>query len=668
MSEFNSNTPEKGCRWHFAPQEGGREDGPNDAMMQNFRAKPYSALVREAVQNSLDAVLDTSMPVRVELSFSSLNAKNFVNFFDLRDHIIECKNYFAWQEKAVALYDSMAKCFVNNIQGKKIGYIKVSDFNTKGMKYDPNSSQSPFYAFARAAGVSSKVDQQSGGSFGFGKSAYFQLSPIGTVFISSLTNDSQYAFEGVSWLCSHNFKGQRVSSVGYYDNNNGKPITDPEQIPLRFKRVDPGTHFYILGFNEILKQQASEEMIDEALRSFWFAIYANHLEIKIGDLEINSGNLDQLMQQRFPDDIDNTAKSGYLKPLPYYIAVRDADASSKAKKFTESLPILGECTLYLTKSETPKDKIIYMRRPLMLVYGKRTQTSYGVFGTFVCTNPKGDKILQSLENPAHDEWKASNWRDSNNRVVDKGSDALNEIHDFIMRCFASLFSNAEDTALEITDLDELLYIPEDLITDDEDKDQEMGNPSGKVKDEGVSLTSDIREKQTNKKEDLGTSNIGSVKIIEKGSSDDDDTDEEPDPNDPNRKTAGIGGHRRKKSKVKGGNPTAGESFKDIKINNPNGTYKVYLPVKFRVVAQNEDGKNYHLLIIHCDRDVIDGELELITIGEQTDDIVDVNYTDNGKIQGNLLTDVVLEEGRNVIKILFKDNMRHAIKLKAYENQ
>lgn len=666
MSEYESGSPELGCYWHFAPQEGGREDGPNDAMMQNFRAKPYSALVREAVQNSLDAVLDTAQPVRVEISFSSLNAHNFTNFFNLREHIIECRDYFSWQEKAVVLYNSMAEFFSTDLRGSKIGYIRVSDFNTKGMKYDPNSSQSPFYAFARAAGVSSKVDQQSGGSFGFGKSAYFQLSPIGSVFISSLTNNGQHAFEGVSWLCSHKFNGEKVSSVGYYDNNNGKPITELQRIPSRFQRNEPGTSFYILGFKESLKQQATEEMIEEALKSFWYAIYSNHLVIKIDNIEISSDNLDEHMLRRFPDEIDNTAKSGYLKPRPYYLAVREAGVSPKAKVFTENLPILGECTLYLIKSDTPKDKIIYMRRPLMLVYGKRTQTSYGVFGTFVCTNPIGDKILQSMENPAHDEWRPANWRDSNNRIIDKGTDAMNEIHDFIMRCYASLFSNAEDTALEITGLDELLYIPEDLIADDEDKDQEVGTPTGFVKNEGVSLTTDILDKYGKQKDESDTANIGSVKIIKVGSSD--DVEDEPEPDDSNGIIAGIGGHSKKKSRIKGGKPTAGDAFKETKIQNSNGTYKVYLPVRFRVAAQNEDGKNYHILIIHCERDVIDGELELITIGEQTDDVVDIEYTDNGTIRDNFLTGVVLEEGRNIVKILFKDNMRHAIKLKAYENK
>lgn len=663
--------PEKGCRWHFAPQEGGREDGPNDAMMQNFKQKPYQALVREAVQNSLDAVRSLAEPVRVEITFGSLGVNNFPNFFNLEEHIRECSQYYHWNEKAVAMYGQMSRIFQSGQLKKKLDYIKVADYNTKGMEYKPGSTQSPFYAFARAAGVSSKIDQQSGGSFGFGKSAYFQLSEIGTVFISSQTPElphkpARVAFEGVSWLCTHTHDGQKVSSVGYYDNNDGLPISEEENIPARFSRKgEPGTSFYILGFQPYLRQQAAEEMIEEALRSFWMAILSNHLVIKIGDIEINRENLEELMLQYIPDEADNTAKRGYYKPLPYLRAVKLADISQKAKRFTETLPLLGECSLYLMKHKEARDKIAYMRRPLMLVYAKRTQTSYGVFGVFVCENTKGDSILRNMENPAHDEWKQGNWRDENNRIVAKGADALNEIQEFIQRCFSRLFASAQDTALEITGLDELLYIPEDLLGDPEEKaDHQFGTPTGDTKEEGLSLTSDLSEKNVSQRDKEDDANIGSVRVTLPGSAE----DYEPEPDDPDSELIGIGGHRRKKSRTKGGKPTGGNDWKERKIENPDGTYKVFLPVEFRVVAQKENDKYYHNIIIHSPRDVIEGEIELVTIGEQTDDIVNLSWTDNGNIRDNSLTGVILEEGKNTIKILFEDNMRHALKLKAYENK
>ena len=47
---------EKNCKWYFADQPNVQEVGPNNAMEQSFKNHPYAALVRESIQNSLDAV------------------------------------------------------------------------------------------------------------------------------------------------------------------------------------------------------------------------------------------------------------------------------------------------------------------------------------------------------------------------------------------------------------------------------------------------------------------------------------------------------------------------------------------------------------------------------------------------------------------------------------
>lgn len=47
------------CKWHFAEMDANAGDeGPNSAMSQTFAQFPCAALVRESIQNSLDAVLD----------------------------------------------------------------------------------------------------------------------------------------------------------------------------------------------------------------------------------------------------------------------------------------------------------------------------------------------------------------------------------------------------------------------------------------------------------------------------------------------------------------------------------------------------------------------------------------------------------------------------------
>lgn len=666
-------TKEKGCQWHFAPQKGGREDGPNDAMMQNFKSKPYQSLVREAVQNSLDAILNQNKPVRVRIVAGNLASEHYPNFFGLKKHILSCADYFDWNKEAVNHYKGMAHNLEgNSLFGNGLSFIKVSDYNTKGMWYDPLQSNSPFYAFAKAGGVSSKEGQGSGGSFGFGKSAYFQLSNISSILISTLTNKGQHVFEGVSWLCTHKHDNQKVVSVGYYDNNNGNPIVDEKNIPNVFQRNESGTDFYILGFDTKNREQfdvTKSEMVKEAIRSFWFAIYHCKLEIEIFGVSIARNSLGKLIKEYFPETVDYTRKGSNYNPHPYYLAVKDNGTDKHCFRFDNNIPILGDVTFYLLKCKEADDKVIYMRKPMMTVYSQKHRTNYGFYGVFVCSNETGDGILQHLENPAHNEWKSGNWRIGENKFYynPEGKQALDNIQDFIKECLEKVFTNNAKTALEITGLNEFLYIPDSLIDDDDnDFDHTLGDPTGNTKTEGVSITSEIND--PNKKDNVKDKpNVGSVRIIEHGTptSFEDIEDEESqtiinDPSDEQKENP-TKKKKRKKRRHK-------DRIEDLPIKNSDGTFKTYLPIQFRVIAQQEGENLIHNIVIYSPRDVIEGEIELVTSGEQTDDFVDVVYTDNGNMKGNFITSVVLEKGRNIVKIKFKDNMRHALKLKAYENQ
>ena len=75
---------EKNCKWYFADQPNGQEVGPNNAMEQSFKNHPYASLVRESIQNSLDAVLDESKPVLVKFSFMEMKGFDYPEFFELQ--------------------------------------------------------------------------------------------------------------------------------------------------------------------------------------------------------------------------------------------------------------------------------------------------------------------------------------------------------------------------------------------------------------------------------------------------------------------------------------------------------------------------------------------------------------------------------------------------------
>lgn len=179
------NVLECNCSWHFAKQSDASQDvGPNNAAAEHFTATPYPSLIRESIQNSLDVVLDKTQPLRMKFEFGKLRSNTFESFYQLRSHIAGVISLY--KDKAKPQYEDMLECFdtVYNRQSV-VEYIKVSDYNTKGMDYKPNDS--PFHAFVRAVGLTVKEDESSGGSFGFGKAAYFLMSPIHTVLVSTMT-------------------------------------------------------------------------------------------------------------------------------------------------------------------------------------------------------------------------------------------------------------------------------------------------------------------------------------------------------------------------------------------------------------------------------------------------------------------------------------------------
>lgn len=386
---------EKKCKWYFSDQpQGGQEIGPNNAMEQSFKKHPYASLVRESIQNSLDAVLDKSQPVLMKYEFREINAIDYPNLFEISSHIQGCMDYYPKNKNAKDVYMPMLKLLDGCTKGESLKYIRVSDYNTKGMKYS-DETDSPFYAFVRSAGVSAKENTTAGGSFGFGKAAYFLMSPISTILVSTYTDDDETYFEGVSSLCTHLYNGEKKMSVGYYDDNEGKPVSSPEDIPSVFRRSEPGTDINILGYDFYFKDDIKKEMAEAVLRNFWMAIYNNNLEVKIGgDIFINKGNLVDMMLQYFPEEEDKTRKSGYDNPRPYFDAVRLSETSDRYVKYEINLPLIGHTTLYVNKIKGVMTKSHIFEIYKCLYSQKRTKQITAFMLCSIAMTKKGTKYCE----------------------------------------------------------------------------------------------------------------------------------------------------------------------------------------------------------------------------------------------------------------------------------
>ena len=652
------------CRWHFAPTAGGQDQGPNEAMSELFKKDPFESLVRESIQNSLDAVKDKDQPVHVVFRWKRLIGSNHPGLFALKDHLQACVDFWGTASAKEKFAPMIHYIDENSIGG--VYYLEVSDNNTTGMDYRPNDRQCPFYSFVRSAGNSSKAMNSAGGSYGFGKAAYFNVSRIRTVLVSTQTPSGKNFFEGVSSICTHEIEGEKRSHVGYYDNNNGEPISDVERIPKRFRREDPGTTVSIVGVEQ---NEGYDDIVRAVLLHFWLSVLEGKLTVTIkrnnegqlfnedDTLEINQETLDNLINTSFQDEQDK--KRGHANPRPYYDAVKNADTDKFHVFIKQYLKNLGNVRFYIKRDKQASDRISYMRSPRMLVYNKPNTTGYGFYGVFICDDERGNEILRHTENPSHSEW---DWKNCPKNKKNEGREALGEMWEFIDQALVKVFSSNGASYLNIAGLEEFLFIPT-ASEENEDIDTEAltGAPTGQVQEEGTSSTTEVSDpKPFSAPAPEEKTSTGHVLVNYRSTAENAELGEL------------YSGHTTKPSKRSGGGePTPklpSSPHQENEERGKIGTYAYPIEVNYRSFAQVEDGVVYHVVIIHSKVDVEDGQVVIYTGGEQDDERLSVLDSSIGSVNENTIVGLKLHVGKNSLRIRLADDMKHAIKLEAYENK
>lgn len=655
---------EKNCKWHFKP-EGGSEIGPNDPLHITFKGNPYYSIVREAIQNSLDAVDKKDDPVVVSFQYFDLNRIEFPAFFEIENHINQCLDYYNDNADAKRLFNDMLK-YLNGTEKRKkrlkISCLKISDSNTKGMHFDEGTT-SPFYAFLRASGVSSK-NLGSGGSFGFGKGAYFALSPLKTLIVSSKDTEGKVYFEGATRLTTHkNENGGKTSAFGYYDNNNGNPTILEDYIPEILKREESGTDVNIIGLWEEVDRK--KLMIKSVLNNFWFAIHDKKLIVKIDNIEISQSNLEQTIDTYFEGQVESGSPTEIesWNPRSYLKAVKYAGNNEQFRVFEETINTIGRVKLYVYLDSGLPNRTSYFRTPRMVVFKRTNRKVNGYSAVFICENEKGNEMLRLMENPAHNEWNIDNYPKNEGQIDTDARRGYNEISKFINDSLESLSKVKTGKKLAFQGLEEYLSIPEDLLENEEEFDFE-GNLTNNISGEASNESSDDETGMQT------TDKYENVKIKPTITSKQDiklEDDVIPDEDGDLNITSGEGD---------GGDgpsgPTPPGPIDDIKKGSISGEHnesKVLVNVKLKVAAQAENGNVFHHLIINSENKIENAELELF-VGSDNDkeDSLEILTTDNGSVSKNTLKKVNLNSGRNLIKVRFADNLKHTVKIKAYELQ
>lgn len=681
---------EKNCRWHFADSLGGQDQGPNEAMGENFKKDKFESLVRESIQNSLDAVANPALPVLESFRFRTTDSNNYPNLFDIKDEIQGCIEKYP-DDKARKKFQPMLD-YLNRMQDGKFDFLEVSDENTTGMDYRKDNTKCRFYSFLKSSGNSSKNSTSSGGSFGFGKAAYFLVSKLRMLLVSSMTADGQVNFEGAVSLCTHKVDGKDKVPVGFYcDNDEEEPVDDITEVPVKFRRKTVGTSMFIMGLDMSDKEKGDAlfTIIRAAVKHFWLAILNGKLEVTVGvgtdiknDIRISKDNIVEMASNLF---VPIDGKRGHTTPVPYIDAVLNAGADQKHLVFEDTIPYLGNVRFYLVKDKNGTDNVLYMRAPMMLVTYGKNRTSYGFYGVFVCEDKRGNKLLQMMENPAHSEWDPKNIDDDDTDKLE-AVNAYKAMAEYIQAKVQSVFASSAKDYLTFGGLEDFLTIP----TADDDLDgseQENGKPNNdEAAEEDIGVqTTDIEggklspvnppigqvvtkkhKKPTGDDEDSGLHGHSPEKPGKPEKPEESDKPEEPDiPEEPD----------------KPGNQDKPEPPANDEPENPGGdvgqdmvTPLEPLRVTYRTFAQTGEDGIYHYLVIHSNRATNRAVISVYSGGDSSDDEFDIAETDNGSLLYDKgrdlhykLINVHLQEGKTMIRVIFNDGIRHAIKLNIDED-
>ena len=382
--------------WQFPPRFGGI-DYVQDPSSAYFSDNPLPKLVREVIQNSLDAKEPgLNDPVRVVFVETHVQP-HVIGASDLKRHLLACRDRARDDKRAnVRKYYDRALTALN---AKQIRCLQIVDSGTTGLQ------GSNWDALVSQEGSVRKPGDSPGGSYGIGKNAVFNVSDLRTVFYSTrcLERGRVEKLQGKATLMSHanpNNKKEQVQHIGFFAMPGVKPLLGQEILDF-FRLGDVGAGVFIMGFNPRSEEWA-REVTHATIENFFYAIHHKRLVVRVkahksNEIVVDHETLDPLFESQGND------KPSYH----YYRAIRDENPNR-----TVEIGKIGSLDVHVMIGSGPR-RTAYVNRNGMLITDIRDQkvnplapqgrSLWPDFAAVVVpATSQGDQWIRSTENPSHD--------------------------------------------------------------------------------------------------------------------------------------------------------------------------------------------------------------------------------------------------------------------------
>lgn len=417
--------------WHWIPQNdmGGASGNSLMKLAKNLRVSATAQLAREVVQNSWDAAQvlrnEPGHEFRVSFRFvefdkaKSSDIRSAFQSDDLRDYFVES---LGLDEKKVSL-----------LGDKSVKALIIEDFGAHGLYGRPDlRNKSILYRALYTIGSTAKANDSgvSGGSFGFGKSAFVSASQSNTVFAYSCfdkfeKDPATRRFVGWTW---HNeferagevFEGRAIFGDMYLSGSGGqvKPIPFEDDAADEFAKLfsiaprratsinSRGTALVLL--DPLIDPQI---LIEELENNWWPAMVDPDINMHLEVIDFDGTVLHPQPKSR--DDLKPLIRAYELatQPLDAEPAVNERMVEIGNQGGFKNVGKIGFVAVEPNEDQAPRviPKVLMTRGPRMIIgevehkFQAKNVEIYAIFATQAASLGV-DAALRSREPYSHDRW------------------------------------------------------------------------------------------------------------------------------------------------------------------------------------------------------------------------------------------------------------------------
>lgn len=457
-------------QWRFPDNGGGLAAGFNDSSIDHFKGHRLSSLVREVIQNSIDAKLNNARPVVVDFQLNTLETSAVPEVSSLGEHLALAKETAKVQnsEQAEDFYSEAQR----TITKPMLSFLSVHDSNTSGLTGPIDGPHGAWYALTKGSGLTQHVGP-SLGSFGHGSKAPFVSSKLRSVFyLSSVTTHAkrELRFQGKSILQSYAMQdGTMTQGTGFYGlAERCRPLVDgmvPDwALQLRSRCTEEtGTSILIPG--SIWDQDSLPSVSITAIANFFYAISRGVLEVNIGDVErLTAKNIVEKYKS-YKAKLDNAFEEVDREAIVDAFQTIETIVNS-THKGEQQIPSFGRIDWYFRAGDDIDLRNVAVARGNGMLITKKAPglikfPNLKPFDFFVCVIGEGSELLKSIENPEHTNFEFDRIDDPQKRAQSRKKYEFfqKNVRDLLKR-FAS-FSTTDQIIVD--DLQDLFNdISEDL--------------------------------------------------------------------------------------------------------------------------------------------------------------------------------------------------------------